>query len=387
MSNSLSQLMETLIMPAALPVLREACVMPALVSTDFGEEAREQNEIIRVPLPQDLGDADDMDTVNGSNSTDLGDAKVDITLDIWAYKQFQMSDHEMATTITAGVLPSAVDAAMKSLANRVNKELWNLYKDVPYYSGTAGITPADATAITANRLVLQKNLVPYGNRYLTINPDAEASFLNDFKDAYKFGSTAALQEAALGRLMGFDTYSDQMAPFHTFGTFASGAPKVDGNVSAGATTLNVKNGSGAETLNHGDVFTVAGASGSYVVTANPGQADGNWVAASGSIAGLTFYPEAPAGGFADNSAITVVKPASGTQYAINLGFHRQAMMFAARPLGAERSENSTISVQSDPVTGIPLRLETWRDPKTAKRLWRFDILFGVKLLRPEMVAR
>jgi hypothetical protein len=390
--------METLIMPAALPVLREACVMPALVSTDFGEEAREQNEIIRVPLPQDLGTADDMDPVNGSASTALGDAKVDITLDTWVYKQFEMSDHEMATTITGGVLPSAVDAALKALANRVNSDLWQLYRDTPYNSGTAGVTPADSSAIADVRLVLQKNLVPYGNRYLTFNPDAEASFLIDFKDAYKFGSTAALQEAALGRLYGFDTYSDQMAPYHTFGTFANGSPVVNAggsgqHTTAGATVLNVKGGSASETLVYGDTFTIAGVNDQFnkpmvfAVGPNPNAVDGQtWTAASGVITGMAVYPAIPSA-VADGSAITVTKPSSGSQYAINLAFHRQSMMFAARPLGSERSENSTISVQSDPVTGIPLRLETWRSPQTAKRIWRFDILYGVKTLRPEMMAR
>ena len=62
-------------------------------------------------------------------------------------------------------------------------------------------------------------------------------------------------------------------------------------------------------------------------------------------------------------------------------------MFAARTLANEESDSSTISVATDPITGIPLRLETWRKPEVATRFWRFDILYGVKTLRKAMAAR
>ena len=100
-----------------------------------------------------------------------------------------------------------------------------------------------------------------------------------------------------------------------------------------------------------------------------------------------FNPAAPTGGFADDAANTVIEDGAASDYAINIAFHRNAFMFAARTLDNEQSENSTISVATDPVTGIPLRLETWREPKVATRFWRFDILYGVKTLRPELAAR
>lgn len=384
--NELQDLMDTLIMPAALPVLREACVLPALVATDFGIDAREQFETIRVPLPADLGPADDFNESTGSTSTALKPGKVDVKLDKWKYKQFEMNDREMRETITSGVLPSAAEAAIKSLANAVDLDLFALYKDIPSYAGAAGTTPADKQALVDVRKVLQDNLVPPADRRLVLNTDAEAELLLLFSDVEKTGSTLALIEASMGRKFGFDTFADQLALAHTFGTFASGSPLVNGAVLAGATTMNIDGGSAAETIKKGDVFTVAGVvdglgrARQFVFTA-----DG--VATTGALAAATFYPAAPTGGFADNAALTIVKPGSGTQYAINLAFHRDAFMFAARSLAGEQSENSTISVAADPLTGIPLRLETWRDPKLAKRFWRFDLLYGVKTLRRELASR
>lgn len=389
MGNELQELMDTMIMPAALPVLREACIMPALVATDFGIDVQEQFETIRVPLPVAFDDADDMDPATGSSSSDLKTPKVEMVLDQWKYKQFKMNDRELREVMTSGVLPSAAEAAVKVLANNVNKQIWNLYKKVPTFSGIPNTTPSTKAAIIGARKALQNQLVPLSDRRLAIDTDAEANFIELFSDVEKTGSTDALLKASLGHKFGLDVFADQMAPIHTAGTFTEAASSaVNGAVAAGATTMNVDGGTGTNTLREGDAFTVAnvkhanGDSVQFVVTnATP------LAASSGAIAGVTFYPAAPAGGFADNAVITWVKPASGNNYAVNLAFHRDAFMFAARSLANEMSENSTISVAADPVTGIPLRLETWREPGKATRLWRFDILFGIKCIRPELAHR
>jgi hypothetical protein len=377
MANDLQDLMDTLIMPAALPVLREACVMPALVSTDFGPQAAQQNEVIRVPLPQDMGAADDMNVSTGSASTDLQDPKVDIRLDKWKYKQFQMTDKEMRETITSGVLPSAAEASVKSIANAINGDLWALYKDIPFYAGTPGTTPSDADSIVNTRKVLQVNLAPLNDRRLVMGPDAEAKYLVTFKDADKTGTTAALREASLGRLFGFDTYGDQMAPTHTNGDAATTMALTAG-YAAGISSIGLDGASGSATLKAGDILTIAG-SGNHVVTANA-------TATTGVFTGVTISPPLRAAVLND-AVVTFVRHASNGNYAVNMAFQRNAFMFAARTLTNENSENSTISVATDPLTGIPLRLETWRDPGKATRYWRFDILYGVKTLRAELATR
>ena len=63
-----------------------------------------------------MGDAQDMDTVDGSKSTDLQDEKIDITLKHWKYKQFRMSDIEMKEALTTGILPSGAEAAFDASA-------------------------------------------------------------------------------------------------------------------------------------------------------------------------------------------------------------------------------------------------------------------------------
>lgn len=378
MANELQPLMDDLIMPSALKVLRENCVMPALVASDFSAEAKKQNETISVPLPQDFGDADDFDPNTGTTTTDLVGDTVSITLDKWKYKAFGMNDKEMREALTGAILPSAAEASLKSLANAVNKELFGLYKEVPTFVGTPGTTPVDEDALLDVREALNLQLCPNGNRRSVVDSKYEKNLLKGLKNADKTGSTEALREANTGRVYGFDIYSDQLTPRHTPGSAVDAPLAVSGTPAVGVTSIAVGGATGAMTLLKGDVFTIAGDTTQYVVTADV-------TSAAGAFASVGIYPalaRQPA-----NGALLTIQGNAGVPYAINLGFNRNAFMWAARSLESEVSENSTISVATDPVTGIPLRLETWREPGKSKRIWRFDILFGVKCIRAALAVR
>ncbi|MER9652528.1 hypothetical protein NKJ26_03285 [Mesorhizobium sp. M0152] len=378
MANDLQKLMDDLILPAALPVLREACVMPALVASDYSAEAAKQNETIQVPLPQDLGEADDFDPNTGTTKTDLGSGVVEIKLDQWKYKAFGMTDREMRESLTGGILPSAAESAVKTLANSVNRTIFGLYKAIPTFVGVPGTTPANEDALLDDREALNLQLAGNSERRAVFDSKAEKNFLKGMKDAAKTGSTNALREASLGRIYGFDNYSDQMVPKHTPGTAVDSALAVNGAAAAGATSMAVDGAVGAATLVIGDVFVVAGVEGQYVVTETV-------AAAGGAFPQVKFLPKLK-GNAADNAAVTF-EGNVGTPYTVNLSFQKNAFMWAARTLSDEASESSTISVATDPVTGIPLRLETWRDPGKSSRIWRFDILFGAKTIREALAVR
>jgi hypothetical protein len=361
--------------------------MPALVYTDYSMEAKKHNEKIRIPLPQDFGKPRNMDTKNGSVSTDIKDPVVELTLDQWKYTQFQMDDKELKESLSRGIIPSRMESAIKSLANGVDVDLLKLYRDVPFFCGSAGITPQAAADLIAARKILQDNLCPPDSRRLVLDTAAEASFLDLFKDADKTGTTAALREASLGRLFQFETYSDQLMPYHECGTFIGTNP-VAGAVSAGGNRITISGGSGAETIRAGDLFTVAGVHRQFVVCKgdDPDKTDDEnsvFTASGGRIENLKFYPPTPIP-IQANAAVTL----QGS-HVPNLGFRRDAFALAVRPLADDEipSESSTISTQTDPLSGISLRLETWRTSEKATRYWRFDILYGVKTIRPELAVR
>ena len=86
---------------------------------------------------------------------------------------------------------------------------------------------------------------------------------------------------------------------------------------------------------------------------------------------------------ADNASVT--KKASHT---VNLAFHRDAFALAMRPLTSETAGDAygnNIVSMTDPVTGLSMRLEVYRQYKQV--VYELDALWGVKLIRPEYAVR
>jgi hypothetical protein len=126
----------------------------------------------------------------------------------------------------------------------------------------------------------------------------------------------------------------------------------------------------------GDIVAFAGDSQTYVVTAATGTVGGS---SAGDVAIEPGLQVATDGGEA-------VSLTAG--HVVNLAFHRDAFAFANRPLAQSTQDlglGSRILSMTDPQTGISLRLEVSRQYKQV--MWEFDLLWGVKLVRPELACR
>ena len=373
--NKLENLIKTVILPLALPVLRESVQMPYLVNTNYAGQAEEKGAIVKVPLPQDLGEAEDVDTVNGNIPQDLKDDYVEIKLDRWKQKTFKMNDKELFEAEKNAVLPSALESAIKALANSVDKDLLALHRDIPFWSGTAGVTPFEKDDIINVRKILQKNLVPMSDRSLVFDIEAEAKMLKLLSDAQKNSdkiAEGALRNANLGNLLGFEHYVEQNIIPHVAGTFQSSAIRI-ASVASDRKSVTIDGGSDAETILKGDRFSIDGVEGYFVFTADA-------TAVSGGISSVGVYPAIPAG-VAANTSITIME-----SHTPNLAFHKNAFALAVRTLDDTESNSSIIATAVDSVSGLPLRVETWRESGKKTQLWSVDILYGVKTIRPEFAA-
>lgn len=381
MPNTLTDLMPT-VLAKGLKVLRENCIMPRLVNTDFANVPAGQGDTVNVWLSSKLTPSavtPGKDPVTPQDSTPK---KVPITLDQWRKNGFYVTDKE-AGDIGAGLRVKQMEEAVKGLANEINAYLLAQYKDVYGFVGTAGTTPfaSDTVAATQARKILNKQLAPLSERRLVLDPDAEANAveLSKLTTWQNVGDTKGITDGAIGRKLGFDWFMDQQIPTHTSTALTAGAATVNGAQAAGAGstdggrtgTVSINKATNAANLVKGDIITIAGDPQTYVVTANTTLAVGN-----------TAVPIAPALQKATVGGEAVTLKAS---HVVNLAFHPDAFAFASRPLQSSAANSDKIMSVADPVSGVVLRLELIRQNK--QDYFEFDVLYGAKCVRPELAVR
>ena len=369
MANTTTALLPVML-ARSLTLLRKRLIMPRLVNSDYSPEAQRKGASIPIPVPVDLGTADNVTpAVTPPTPTDQTPTTVSITLDKWKHKMFHISDKERAEIeANANFIPNSMASAVDSIAQAVNGDIFALYKEVYGYTGTAGTTPFASTtaAATDARKALHEQLCPRSDRRLVLDFDGEANALTlaAFRDASQAGNAQVVIEGELGRRFGFDFFSDHDVPTHTAGTGAS--YQLSAAASAGATSVSVDTGSG--TILVGDVVTFAGHPTTYTVTA--------------ALSGGSFsVSPALTAAVADNAAVTLK-----ATHVVNLAFHRDAFAFANRPLQLEDGQDPSMMItMQDPATGISMRLEKLRGYK--QTMYDIDILYGVKCIRPQLAVR
>jgi hypothetical protein len=123
----------------------------------------------------------------------------------------------------------------------------------------------------------------------------------------------------------------------------------------------------------GDIFTLAGDSQTYAITA-----------ANTTVTATTneLFSIAPALAttYSSGDAATV----AGDNVP-NLVFHRDAFAFASRPLMDIDGLGSAMLSQVDPISGVALRLELSRQFK--QTTFSFDSLWGSALIRAQLAAK
>jgi hypothetical protein len=372
------------ILAQGLLALRQNCVMPRLVNSDYSKEAAMKGSAVTIPIPSAVPVQQVTPGAYSNVTNDSAPTSATLTLDKWYEAPFYLSDKDVME-VMRGVIPMQASEAIKSLANQVNGDIMALYKDIPYVAGTPNVTPFASTtqAATDVRKVLNINLAPLSDRRMVIGPDAEANALGlrQFTDFSFTGEVDGIRNARLNEKLGFMWAMDQAIPTHTPGTVGGDgttATKVKTETAVGSTSLVVTVGaSNALDLNKGDVINIAGDTNPYVVTAD---AAGN---ATTDVT-LSIYPGLKAIAAAD-AEVTCIGT-SGTAYTVNLGFHRDAFAFATRPLvDSVDGLGNYIKSAVDPVSGMALRLEVTREHKRTR--YSFDVLYGVTTVRRELACR
>ena len=364
------------ILAQGMEVLRENCVMPRLVNTDYDDQAKEQGDSIDIPIAGSIAVNDVTPSYVAPDDTGVTPTKVTLELDQWKEAPFFLTDKDVKNAMS-GIIPLQAAEAVKKLATTVDAAILGLYKDVYSFAGTPGVTPFGTTmkeATDANKL-LSDNYASKMDRRYVMNTSTEANALNlrPLMDASFSGDARAINDGQIVHKLGLDWFMDQNMPTHLNGAQDS-AYVVNGANALAAKTLAIKTGTGD--IHKGDILTIAGDTQTYVVTTlDAGGASGVTLAISPGLKIAT----------SGNEVITF-KGTLSTTYDQDLVFQRDAFVFASRPLmDVNIAMDRTLYEMSDPISGLSMRLEVKTQHKRTR--FSFDILYGVLAARPELACR
>lgn len=360
-----------------LPRLVENLVFPNLVHKDYSEDfVTGKGATIQVRKPVIL-EAVDFDETSGTSAQDVKEESVDVTLDKLATVDIAFGAIQRATNVD-DLNRQFLEPAAVALAQKINSDGLELYKDIPYIGGTAGTTPDGLDDLTTARKILNVQKAPVAPRYALWDPEAEAQFLqiDTFVEADKSGTTEALRNGSLGRIMGFENFMSQAVKTHTKGTLATAGTSGKNILLKGAADgdieveLDTDDSALTGTLKKGDILTFTPATGSaqtVVVTEDA-------TAASNKIT-VKVYPALT---MADNAVVTIT-----ANHTANLAFHPNAFAFVTRPLVAPAGVESYVTSYN----GITLRVVRGYDMKFKTEMLSMDVLYGYKTMYPELAVR
>ncbi len=288
---------------------------------------------------------------------------------------------------------------ISQLASTVDADVANAYRLVGNTVGTPGTAPATALVLLQAQQKLNENAATMSPRYATVNPAANAALVNGLSGFFNPTDVISRQfkNGMMGeQVLGYEEVNmSQSIKVHTCGTrAATGATTAAAVTAQGATTLSLTVGSG-ETINPGDVFTIAGCFAANPQTRESTGALFQFVAISSSTVTTTATVTVAPIYSAANALCTVVSlPASGQavvfvgaasgSFPQNLVYHRDAIAFATAdlllPQGVDMASRAVHN-------GISLRVVRQYDINNDRMPCRVDVLYGFNTIRPQMACR
>ncbi len=224
-----------------LAILQENQVMANLVHRDFSMEVANFGDVVNTRRPGVFQTRRKVD----ADSIDLQDAtatNVPVTLDQHIYVSFTIKDGEASKSFQ-DLVQVYLAPGMQGVARTIDRilcgQVHRYFANAVGKLGKLDGTNAKDTLLEA-REVLNKNLAYPQGRRCVVGPSAETALLKTdlFLKANERGDGGlALKEAALGRVLGFDTYMDQNQPGITTGADTE-VLAANAAVLAGATVVN-----------------------------------------------------------------------------------------------------------------------------------------------------
>lgn len=355
---------------AAMPLLHSNLVFPALCYTNHLSENGKKGDTVQVKKPPIYTASEFSSNID---IQEINESSVLVKLDKIADVSVELSAKEMALNLS-DFSKQILEPAALAIAEKINKDGFELYKDIPYACGTAGETPNSLDIFSSATKVLNDQKAPLNERSAVWNSEALAKLqvLPAIVNAEKSGGTKALRDGSIGRIIGIQNYMSQQVCSHLSGNLEStNEIEISEAAVEGDSFVKLKaksSGSLSGMLVKGDILAIGGKK--YVVTENCEVAEG--------VINPKIYPYIGKEGIAKSTAVLKV-----ANHAANLVFHKNAFGFINRPLEAARGADSYVTSFG----GISLRVTVDYDIRTKKQTMSIDTLYGFKTLYPELALR
>lgn len=392
MANNLGGYDLTIFVQEALRFLRLRLGIGARIHRGYSPNPQQKGSSIRIPVRGTFQVED-----APSDAQDIDASSVSVPLDNWKEVKFALPDDEGQYAMES-IIADHIEPAAYALASYIDGSLAGQYVNVPWHSD---LSVASEAALRNSIVMARKQLADNGapvsdlaNLHLAVDHTLEADLLkSDFMSMFNVtGGTvnqASLLQGFLGQRFGLNMHAHGFIPTHTSGTVISAGTDnvgtLNGNHSKGATAIAVAGFDGTETFVAGDAFVIAGNAQRYVVTANQ--------ALTGGGATIQIFP-ALAQDYTTGAVVTFEDDSSlATSFRANLAYHRDFAALATAPLESQQGSNQArqqgIQVETivDPETRIALRGRMWYDPDLSQLVTAFDILYGIKVLNPNLAVR
>jgi hypothetical protein len=337
---------------------------------------------------------------------DVADQYSALVLDTQQHVGFQFSSKDLALSIEE-FRSRYIKPAITALANQIDASGAALYYGIPSSVGTPGTQGTDLAFPLQAGQALDENGAPVDDLRSMILPPATNTAvvkagLSLFNDQVEL--TKQYKRGRMGKGLGFSWAMDQNMPTHTTG-IVDGTPALSANVADGASTLAINGITTASitgAYKKGDVITIGGvyavnpqskvSTGSlkqFVVTADT-NASSNAIAALPISPAITF-----AGPYQNVSALplsgALVKlfgaaTNSGKVSPVGIAMHRDAFVLGMADLplpgGIDMAARAV-----DPDAGLSVRIVRQYDINNDQFPCRVDVLYGWKLVYPELACR
>jgi len=334
---------------------------------------------------------------------DSTETQVPVSLTTQDHVDFQFSSADLKLSVD-DFGDRFIQPAVSALANKIDYNGLQLYKQVYNSVSTADLTPPVTPIATPTQLLvyllagvmLDNNAAPMDEqRHLVITPKMQAYIVDALKTLFQQSNAISSQymKGQMGTAAGFQWSMDQNCPTHVSGIYTT-----TGTVAAGLSGASIAStGWTGAALKAGDIVTFAGV---FSVNPQSRQSTGQLqqftlTAGTGSATAptLTISPPIIATGPLQNvsnattaGAVSVLTPAAGSSNPLGLAFHRDAFTLVTADLPVPKGTDMASRV-SDKQLGISLRIVRDYDITTDQFPCRIDVLYGWATLRPELACR